>query len=345
MAAADRVLVTGAGGFVGGHVARLLAAAGHPVRALTRRPPAVEPGDPPIDWLVGDLRRPDDLARGVAGAWGVVHCAGWVSLGSDRRGEARAINLDATRDLLDRAESAGVARFLFTSTLWTVAAGTDADPADEDRPWNLDVVRCPYSETKRAAERLVLDRAGPRFRTAVICPGLVLGPRDPRPTSTRVLLAMAGTPAAVLPGGGIPVVDARVLATAHLRALEHAEPGRRYVVAGPYLSYRELAALVARVAGWPLGMVPVPDLLRGPMTALGGLADRLGRGRLDILSAASVAGGFLRLHVSGARADAAFGLVHPPPLRSVFEALEDHRRSGRAPWLRLRRPDEVAISS
>jgi dihydroflavonol-4-reductase len=48
-----------------------------------------------------------------------------------------------------------------------------------------------------------------------------------------------------------------------------------------------------------------------------------------------VAGGFLRLHVKGARADAAFGLVHPPPIRSIAEALDDHRRSGRARWLRL----------
>src|SRR5205807_67179 len=50
------VLVTGAGGFVGGHVARALAAAGYAVRGLSRRPPRVEPGDPPIDWRLGDLR-------------------------------------------------------------------------------------------------------------------------------------------------------------------------------------------------------------------------------------------------------------------------------------------------
>ena len=341
MATPAPVLVTGAGGFVGGHVARLLAAAGHPVRALTRRPPAVRPGDPAIDWLVGDLRREDDRARAVAGAWGVVHSAGWVNLGADPRGDARAINVEATRGLLDQAEAAGVARFVFTSTLWTVAAGPADRPADEDSPWNLDAIRCPYCETKREAERLVLARSNPRMGTAALCPGLVLGPRDPRPTSTRLLLTMAGTPAAILPDGGIPVVDARVLATAHLRALERAGPGRRYVVAGPYLSYRELAGLVRRVAGRPLGVVRVPDALRGPMSLLGGLAGRLARGRPGHISAASMAGGFLRLHVTGARADAAFGLAHPAPILSIYEALADHRGSGLAPWLRLRRPDEA----
>ena len=52
------VLVTGAGGFVGGHVARNLASAGHFVRGLSRRPPAVRPGDPTIEWLIGDCRIP-----------------------------------------------------------------------------------------------------------------------------------------------------------------------------------------------------------------------------------------------------------------------------------------------
>src|SRR5437660_939502 len=114
----DVVLVTGAGGFVGGHVARALAEAGCRVRALSRRPPPTEPSDPPIEWTPGDLRRAEDRARALAGVRGVVHSAGWVSLGSDPRGESRAVNVDATRALLDEGRAAGIDRFLYTSTLW-----------------------------------------------------------------------------------------------------------------------------------------------------------------------------------------------------------------------------------
>ena len=332
------ILVTGAGGFVGGHVARGLAAAGYRIRALTRRLPPAELLDPPIEWLLGDLRRPLDQARALEGVRGVVHTAAWVSLGADPRGNSRDVNVVATRALLERGRAAGVERFLYTSTLYTVAAGSAATPADEGTAWNLGSVRSPYSETKREAERLVLEQDQPGFGTMVLCPALVIGPRDIRPTSTRVLLHMARTPVAFLPHGGTPVVDARVVALAHLRALQQVETGRRYVVAGPYLSYHELAALVARVAGRPWRVVTIPDAWERPVAWVAGRIDHLVRGRWPEVSAAAVSGGFLRLHLSGAVADAAFNLKHPLPIESIFDALSDFSRSGRAPWLALRRP-------
>jgi dihydroflavonol-4-reductase len=303
-----------------------------------RSHPVVELGDPPIEWLLGDLRDPETNRRAVRGVRAVVHAAGWVALGADPAGDARAVNVDVTGRLLDCAEVEGVERFLFTSSLWTVARGTRDAPADEASAWNLDRLRSPYCETKREAERLVLARARPGFGTAALCPGLVIGPRDVRPTSTGVLLAMARQPVLFLPRGGIPVVDARILAMAHRRALARAEPGRRYVIAGPYLSYLELAALVARVSGRPKIRAGLPDELEPGITALASLLGRWGGGRASNISVAAIAGAFLRLHVSGECADTLFELRHPDPVRSVFDAMEDHRRSGRAPWLKLREP-------
>ncbi len=301
------VLVTGAGGFVGGHIARHLAREGYSVRGLTRRPPLEHPDDPPIEWVLGDLRDPSTMTRAVPGASAVVHSAGWVSLGRDRRGLARSINVDATRALLDLCESHEIRRFVYTSTLWTLSAGTPEQPANEDAPWNLSIIRSPYSETKRAAESLVLSRNRVGFRTLALCPGLVIGPRDVRPTSTRLLLTMARAPFGVtLPGGGIPVVDASVLAQAHHRALSTDATGLRLAICGPYLAYADLARLVTRVAGKPRWVWPVPDFCRFPLSFLASTIDRLGLDRSGDFSSAAVGGGFLRLHVSGTRADTLF---------------------------------------
>ena len=118
------VLVTGAGGFVGGHTARYLAAAGHFVRGVTRRPVQVEPGDASIEWVVGDLTDSDIRRQALAGVRGVIHTAGWVSLGPDYKGISHSVNVEVTERLLSEAKAAGVERFVYTSTLYTLAAGT-----------------------------------------------------------------------------------------------------------------------------------------------------------------------------------------------------------------------------
>jgi dihydroflavonol-4-reductase len=315
------VLVTGAGGFVGGHIARDLAGAGHRVRGLSRRPPAIEPGDPPIDWLVGDLRDADVRRRALAGVRGVIHAASWVCLGLDPGDTSRSINVEATAGLLAEAAEWGVERFVYTSTLYTLAAGTADEPADELAAWNLGRVESPYTRTKREAERLVLEANGRGLSTIAICPGMVMGVRDLKPTSTMIVRSLARVRVVVLPPGGIPIVDARVLATAHRRALVAGGDGTRYAVVGPYLSYPELAAVVASIVGRPRRVIGLSDRWEPALGRVAEWTAPLLRRWIPDLSRALVAGGFLRLHVDGRRADGCFGLRHPPATESIGAAL------------------------
>jgi dihydroflavonol-4-reductase len=315
------VLVTGAGGFVGGHVARTLAAAGHRVRAVSRRPPVLEPGDPPIEWVIGDLRNADLRRRTLAGIRGVIHTAGWVSLGLDALGNSHAINVEVTRQLLAEARESGVERFIYTSTLYTLAAGTADEPADEFAAWNLDRIDSPYTRSKREAERLVLEAATARFSTIALCPGMVMGPRDTKPTSTTIVRTMARSLVALLPHGGIPIVDARLLAVAHRRALVAGGSGERYAVLGPYLSYHELAGVVASITGWPRWVVTLPDRLEPVVSRVAGWIAPMARRWAPDLSRALIGGGFLQLHVRGDRADLCFGLEHPPVVETITKSL------------------------
>ncbi len=334
------VLVTGASGFVGGHVARSLARAGHRVRGLTRAATRVEPDDPPIEWIRGDLRERTDRVRALAGVRGVIHCASWVHLGADLRGDGTSTNVDATRDLLADCVASGIERLVYTSTLHTLAAGTVDAPADEETSWNLERVNSPYAATKRAAETLIRECVGGRLSTIALCPGMVIGARDPKPTSTSLLIAMARSPVAVLPSGGIPMIDARVAALAHRRALVGGGSGQRYALAGPYLSFVDLARIVQEMTGNPRWLVPVPDVCERPMVWGACWFDRLSRGRWIEVSAATVAGGFLSLHVSGARADTTFSLQHPPVRESIEMALRDAHRVGLTRAVKRFRPPQ-----
>ncbi len=316
------VLVTGAGGFVGGHIARAMARAGHRVRGLTRRPPVEEPDDPPVDWLIGDLRDSAVHRRALAGVRGVIHAASWVCLGLDPRGTSQAVNVESTRQLLDESARAGVERFVYTSTLYTLAAGTPDEPADEFTAWNLQRVDSPYTRTKRQAERLVVEASEHRLSTIVLCPGMVMGPRDRKPTSTAIARTLARCRLAVVPRGGIPIVDVRLVALAHRRALVAGGHGQRYAVVGPYLSYPELAAVVASITGRPRWVLTLPDRSEPVLARAADWLAPIARRWVPDLSRQLIAGGFLRLHVRGARADACFGLEHPLAIESIARSLD-----------------------
>jgi dihydroflavonol-4-reductase len=288
---------------------------------LLRRPPKIDHGDPEIEWMIGDLVDPEVRRRALSGVRAVIHTASWVSLGADHGNVSQAVNVDATRQLLAESIQAGVQRFVYTSTLYTLAAGTRQQPADEFSPWNLYPIDCAYTQTKRQAERLVLAASQPGFSTIAVCPGMVLGPRDTKPTSTKIIRELSRALVALLPAGGIPIIDVRLLAVAHRRALTAGGVSQRYAVVGPYLSYRDMAAIVYSITGHPRWIVPLPDRLERLVSAPADWIAPFVRKKWPDLSRQLVGGGFLELHVGGERADACFGLVHPPAIDSISASL------------------------
>ncbi|MCS6852069.1 MAG: NAD-dependent epimerase/dehydratase family protein [Gemmataceae bacterium] len=338
------VLVTGAGGFLGGNIVRALREYGVRVRGLVRRQPRQERSraDDGVEFVVGDVRRPDEVAAAMVGVRYVIHAAGLTHMVPLPRGAAFQVNVQGTRNVCEAARRAGVRRLVFTSSLGTVATLATAGPVSEDDHAPRWAVRTPYHRSKWLAERVVRSFAAQGLETVILNPAFMIGPRDPRPTTNELLLFAARNRPAALPPGGINVIDVREAACAHVRALWMGQSGERYFLAGPYRSYTELGRLVRRIAGvrWPL--YTLPRWTYAPGSLLLALLPALWPEAPASLACPNFQAGFRDFRASGERADRTFHLSHRPLEESVWDTLHWFQASGLAPWLprHLRRPDD-----
>jgi dihydroflavonol-4-reductase len=255
------ILVTGATGLVGNNVVRLLLERGQQVRVLVR-----ESADPrPLEGLdveraTGDVRDAESVARACRGAQGVIHAAGYIHLGWTQLETARAINAIGTRNVAQAAREAG-ARMVHVSTSNVMGLGSPGAPADEDTP-PVGLVPCTYVVTKQEAERAVFDEIERGLAASIVNPGYMLGPWDWKPSSGRMLLAVAKRFMPVAPRGGTSVCDVRDVAAAILTALERGETGRRYLLGGENMTYFDLWRRMARVSGARGPVIPAGPLMR-----------------------------------------------------------------------------------
>lgn len=237
--------ITGATGFVGGRLLNQALAAGHTLRALTRRPQPPRDG---VEWVGGDLSDPGALAEG---ADTVIHVAGAVNA-PDRTGFA-AGNIDGTRAVLAAAERAGVARFVHVSSL------AAREPALSNYGWS-----------KAGAERLV---AASRLDWTIVRPPAVYGPGD---LDQLDVFRLAARGLALLPPAGrmsaIMVDDLASL----LLALATSGPSGTTFEAddGCAITHGDYARAIGRALGRRVLAVPLPAAL----LRLGGRLDRLARG-------------------------------------------------------------------
>jgi UDP-glucose 4-epimerase len=256
----ERILLTGASGFVGPHVATALLRAGYRLRLAQRRPgPAPEDAE---TVATGDLSVPIDWPAALAGVDHVVHMAGLAHAGPGLdEAPYRRINTEATLELARAAAAAGVRRFIYLSSIKALSGAFDGPPLSEDaEPAPADV----YGHSKLAAEQglaeLDLDWVALR-------PVLIYGPGVKANMAALLRLARSPLP---LPLGGLKaprsLLAVENLAEAIRFALTPACPARQaYTVSDPEpLSVAEMLAAMRAGLGRAPGLLPVPEpLLRG----------------------------------------------------------------------------------
>jgi dihydroflavonol-4-reductase len=253
-----QVLVTGATGFTGGHLARALAADGHRVRALVRRPAGARDLEAAgIELTQGDLRDRASLDRAVLGTELVFHVAAAYRQAGMSSDTYRAVNATGVGDLIDAAGRARVRRVVHCSTVG-VHGDVKDPPANEDaalRPGDL------YQVTKLEGERLAREaarRSG--VEVTIVRPSGIYGPGDRR--LLKLFRGVARRRWVTLGSGKIyyhlTYID-DLVAGLRLCGAHAAAANRTYILAGGEVTtLNELVALVATVAGVPAPRWHVP---------------------------------------------------------------------------------------
>ena len=240
-----RVLVTGATGFLGGHLLDALRGDGARVAALVRSAEAAERlRADGVEAFVGTL----DDAGGLRAALrtptdAVFHTAADTSPWRGHAARQTQTNVEGTRALLAAAESAGVRRFIHTSSV--SAYGQQERVLDEDAPRLGAQSWINYERTKAAAEALVAE-AGERGRieTVILNPAHILGPGD-RHNWARLFLLIDQDKLPGAPPGSGAFADVREVARAEVAAWRRPVAGRRFLLGGEHASFLELVQAIA----------------------------------------------------------------------------------------------------
>jgi len=249
-------LVTGASGFIGWHVARLLVERGHRVRALVR--PSSQIRELDVERVTGDLRDATSLDRAVVGCGLIFHVAADYRLWAKDPRELYESNVEGTRNLLRAARRAGVERVVYTSTVGCIGVPKDG-LGDETVPVTLDEMSGAYKRSKFLAERVALDSAASGFPVVVVNPTAPIGDHDVKPTPTgKIVLDFLKGALPAFIDTGLNLVDVRETAEAHLLAAERGRPGERYIVGSENLTLAGILQKLARLTGREAPSVKLP---------------------------------------------------------------------------------------
>lgn len=268
-------LVTGASGFLGWHVAKALLNRGYNVRALRR--PTSQIRELEVEQVTGDLRDADSLRHAVQGCEVLFHVAADYRLWARDSRDLYQSNVEGTRNMLEAARQAGVARVVYTSTVGCIGIPKDR-PGDEQTPVSINEMSGHYKRSKWLAEQVALEQARRGLPVVIVNPTAPLGDHDWKPTPTGKIVVdfVAGK----LPGfvdTGLNVVDAEDTATGHLLAAERGRIGERYILGSENLTLQQILQRLAAIAGnrapgfrVPYAVAYVTGLITTGMAALTG---------------------------------------------------------------------------
>jgi dihydroflavonol-4-reductase len=244
-------LITGATGFVGWHLTRLLTGRVKTVRVLVRPQSDLRALDGlTVERVYGDLREASSLATALDGVKQVFHVAADYRLWSKNPDEIYESNVVGTRNLIHASRLAGVERFVYTSTVGTIAVPYRSRLPDEETRATIQDMVGHYKRSKFIAEQEVSNACMNGFPAVIVNPTTPVGPGDWKPTPTgRIIVDFLNGRMPAYVETGLNVVAVEDVAQGHWLAAQHGSVGRRYILGDRNMTLKELLDVLAACTG------------------------------------------------------------------------------------------------
>lgn len=273
-----KAFITGATGFLGTHVARVLAEQGAGLRLLVRPTSNLKNLEGlHAETAMGDLRDAASLEKAMSGCEVVFHVAADYRLWVQDPAEMYRSNVEGTRAILEAARKNGVRCVVYTSSVATIGFTGNGHPADEDSPVSLADMIGHYKRSKFMAEQVALEAGRAGMRVVTVNPTTPVGEQDIKPTPTgRIVVDFLKGKFPAYVETGLNLVDVRECALGHVEALEKGKSGERYILGGENLTLKQILDKLGAISGLPSPKVKLPYFV----AYAAGLVDQTVSGRL-----------------------------------------------------------------
>ncbi|MEV0292463.1 NAD-dependent epimerase/dehydratase family protein [Nocardia sp. NPDC050710] len=332
-----KVAVTGAAGYLGTNLLRLLVDRGHEVTAIDRVVPE-QPAEPNITWVSGNVLDPASMQTVLAGAEVVYHLVAVITL-ADQNDLAWKVNTEGVRVVAEAALELGVRRMVHTSSIHAFNQYSCGGRIDETSVRSTDQTLPVYDRSKYAGE-VELRKVIAKGLDAVVCnPTGVFGPVDygtPLSRINRTLRDAAQGRIPAMIGGGFDLVDVRDVAEGLILASEQGRTGENYLLGGSMISMMDLCKLAAKHGGKKGPKFTIsPKMVGGLIPVLQPIGKML---RTDILSRATLGALISAPIVDHAKAERELGYQPrstDDTVRDLVEFFADPQRFGQRDTRRI----------
>lgn len=326
----DKILVTGASGFVGSSVARLAQEAGFDVRVIHRRDsPRGNIDGRGYELVEADMRDAAAMTRAMDGVRYLFHVAADYRLWAPDPEEIVRTNVEGTRTVMDAALQCGVEKVVYTSSVATLNVRGATGPVNERARLDEHDAIGAYKRSKVAAERVVEAMITQQGLPAVIVhPSTPIGPGDIKPTPTGRLIVQAATgkmPAFV--DTGLNFVHVEDVAAGHLLALHKGPVGEHFILGGDDVTLRELLASVAEIVGRKPPRIELPRWPLYPLAMLAEAAAKVTR-REPFVTVDGLNMSRYMMFFSSAKAQAELGYTARPYRHALTDAIAWFEKAG-----------------